>query len=247
MTDNEIEELLSDHVVYHSEFQADFLITVRSGGTLYGCYRQALRELSSRRASLLQSKISLESLDLDIEDLQTESSGWFVSSRKRKRILLELERKQLERKGLQKTILEMSRELGVFFAQASKLRQQICDECQVDTISSELKRRLDVEMWIHNLKVLAVIDRLECGRLRERTITFLQSLPAELRRPLADQILPASAVPELLNWFFTYEPQIPRNVEYWKPCIPEAEKRCHLEPFYPVREIENLVGSEFVA
>ncbi|MCY2966046.1 MAG: hypothetical protein NT069_20850, partial [Planctomycetota bacterium] len=49
-----IHELLVDHQPYHSNFQMDYLITRRHGGTLFACYKQSLRELERRFRALQQ-------------------------------------------------------------------------------------------------------------------------------------------------------------------------------------------------
>ena len=49
-----IETLLAEHQHGHSDFQMDFVITVRNGGTPYGCYKQSLRELHKRWRLLVE-------------------------------------------------------------------------------------------------------------------------------------------------------------------------------------------------
>ena len=49
-----IDDLLLDHQEFHSDLQMDSFITLRAGGTLYGCYKQALRELSTRKIAVIQ-------------------------------------------------------------------------------------------------------------------------------------------------------------------------------------------------
>lgn len=58
---------LRDYQPFHSEFQIKYLILARSGGTLYGCYKQALREIASRLSSLVHSRsqIRLEHISED--------------------------------------------------------------------------------------------------------------------------------------------------------------------------------------
>jgi len=49
---NDLVSLLDDHQRYHSDFQIDHFIIARSGGTKYGMYKQALRELDKRTRAL---------------------------------------------------------------------------------------------------------------------------------------------------------------------------------------------------
>lgn len=62
--------LLKDHQDGHSDFQADYFITLRAGGTPYGCYKQALRELSKRCRGLRELHIQRKLLLLEITELR---------------------------------------------------------------------------------------------------------------------------------------------------------------------------------
>jgi hypothetical protein len=50
-----------------SAFQIDHFITIRSGGTLYGCYHQACRELASRVSALADCLTSIEEAGTKID------------------------------------------------------------------------------------------------------------------------------------------------------------------------------------
>ena len=104
---NQLNELLKDHQPFHSEFQMDHFITIRAGGTPWGMYRQALRELDSRKSALLEhysKRQSLEmqknTLDRTIADQEREFKHFYAQAVALKNDLGELtpERKaQLER------------------------------------------------------------------------------------------------------------------------------------------------------
>src|SRR5438445_2833578 len=64
-----ISELLADHQEFHSDLQMDAFITLRSGGTLYGCYKQALRELATRVRALRERYRLRALLDVDLDEL----------------------------------------------------------------------------------------------------------------------------------------------------------------------------------
>ena len=59
-----ISELLVDHQEFHSDLQMESFITLRAGGTLYGCYKQALRELSTRKIAAIQRVTQMRLADL---------------------------------------------------------------------------------------------------------------------------------------------------------------------------------------
>ena len=50
-----LDDLFADHQGSHSNFQMDNFITIRSGGTAYGQYKQSLRELHKRWRGLKES------------------------------------------------------------------------------------------------------------------------------------------------------------------------------------------------
>src|SRR5579863_2272034 len=64
----ELSDLLTDHQEFHSDLQMDSFITARSGGTLYGCYKQALRELATRVRALRERYFGRRLLLLEIEE-----------------------------------------------------------------------------------------------------------------------------------------------------------------------------------
>lgn len=191
-------ELLADHQLYHSEFQADFFITIRSGGTLYGCYKQALRELFKRQRGLEELSTARHTLTLDIEELRHKASRWFVGRFQRRRLQIELDSKLAAEKHLDRNILETEREFSVFLGQATALKAEIGE------ITQERRAQLDAEMWAHKLKAMAAVDFLSCGRLKENTVEMLQSMPMEMRRGVCEQLKPQNQN-ALIEWFFSHE------------------------------------------
>jgi hypothetical protein len=79
-----LNELFADHQLYHSEFQMDNLITLRAGGTLYGQYKQALRELYKRYRGLKQLYGEKELLQVDIDELAEKQSENMFEARRNK-------------------------------------------------------------------------------------------------------------------------------------------------------------------
>ena len=67
-------KLLDDHQIYHSDFQMDNFITIRSGETQYGQYKQALRELFKRYRGLKELYTGRELLQVDIDELNEKHS-----------------------------------------------------------------------------------------------------------------------------------------------------------------------------
>lgn len=190
-----IDELLSDHEGGHSDLQMDSFITIRSGGTLYGCYKQALRELAKRKRGVDGLEVERDLLLIDIEEIRsTEDHGDFKSRRETVRL-----RQCLARLAeLDRSLTDTRRELDRFFAQAVALKALIGD------LTPERRAALDAEMWVHRLKCQAAIDYMSTGRLGPNTAALMQALPRALR----DQ-LPRVKPPELVEWFLAYDPPVP--------------------------------------
>jgi len=66
----QLKNLLDDHQTGMSQFQDDYFVTTRAGGTLYGQYKQSLRELYKRFRGLRELTCNQERLSIDIEELK---------------------------------------------------------------------------------------------------------------------------------------------------------------------------------
>ena len=76
-----ISELLKDWQPGHSVLQMDSFITLRSGGTLYGCLFQALRELATRYFAVQEREFGREQLLVDVDELQSQPGKAFEKRR----------------------------------------------------------------------------------------------------------------------------------------------------------------------
>lgn len=194
---NDLDVLLADHQEFHSDLQMDCFITARSGGTTYGMYKQALRELVSRRRALLEDYLRLQELRLDIEELEDITA---TTTRAFRRSELELARKTAEAQDLERAMNDRAREFGRFLSQARVLKAQLGD------LSDERRAMLEAELWQHRLKMRAGLELLTLGRLEANTIELVGSLPADVRRPLTEAIASRG---ELMTWVQSYEPPSP--------------------------------------
>ena len=193
--------LLDDHQMFHSDFQIDNFIIVRSGETQYGQYKQILRELSSRYKTLKDSYISRELLVIDIEELEEE----FVDGFQKRRNDLKLIGYRMSLDESNKTITDIEREFKRFYALACKLKKLIGD------LIPERRHVLDRDMWLFKLKSMAAADFITTGRIKDSTLTFIRSMPIELRIPLMSEIINKD---ELINWFNNYDNPLPSVDNY---------------------------------
>ncbi len=189
-------ELLADYRHYHDDTQMDLFITGRAGGTAYGCYLQALREMEKRVRGLLELYSSRELLLVDLEQMgETEIRCPFD----RRRMAIQLETKRLGMRSLDRNICDTEREFSRFYQQAASLKEHIGE------LTPDKRATLEREMWEHRIKCTAAVDSLSSGRLGTNTITMLQSLPPEPRAKLCGEIFAADGglSPELAVWFLS--------------------------------------------
>ncbi|TLN17639.1 hypothetical protein FDZ71_06235 [bacterium] len=182
-------DLLADHQLYHSEFQQDYLITARAGGTTYGMYKQALRELFKRKRGLEELYSEKELLLIDIDELETLSAGAGFENR---RNAVRLKQKRGHLYDMDKNIQDTEREFKRFYQQAAALKAVIGD------LTDEKRKALDEDMWRYKLKEMAAIDWIAHGRLGNVTVEMLMAMPIATRKSLLAEIKNHNA---LIDWY----------------------------------------------
>lgn len=187
-----IEELLADHQLYHSEFQQDRFITIKSGGTPYGCYKQALRELSKRHQAIQELELQIEEAEIELDELRpliVQIEGKESASAEDRRLIVDHKRKSLTLKNLDLTMRETQREYGRFLQQARGLKAHLGE------ITPERRDELDREMWEYRVKSLLAVELFAYGRPSTSTIELLQCLPPGMRA----RILPCLETPDTVK------------------------------------------------
>ena len=192
----DLKELLKDHQLYHSSFQMDNFITVRAGETQYGQYKQTLRELFKRYRGLKELYVARELLQVDIEELEYNNVTGFVKRRND----INLAKHRMNMEDLERNISDTEREFKRFYAQADALKAQIGE------LTPEKRDHLDQEMWTHKLKTMVAVDYITKGRIGENALTFIRSIPKEMRKPLLAEIKDQKA---LLDWFDDFDIPLP--------------------------------------
>jgi len=167
----ELDRLLEDHQCFHSDFQIDRFILALSGGTEYGCYKQAMRELNKRwrgLRSLLQDQ-ALKDVDLDEkhEMLGKVDIGTFAG----RRLRIEIAALELSLEEIEKRIEDTAREFGRFAGQVRYFKHKL------GPLTPEKREKLDAEMWDHKLKLMAALDLMAYGKLSRETIEHIHVAP----------------------------------------------------------------------
>lgn len=172
---NKLQELFKDHTSHHTKFQQDNFITVKSGGTLYGQYKQSLRELYSRYTSIKSSMFGMEESFVDIEEqkyIAETSNNIFKKKR------AEIKTRKLE-SGLEDSVRgaeEQKKEFCNFYQQACYLKDQLGE------LTEEDHDKLDKEMWIYKIKEMIALD-FACGSVLQRaTYGIISSLPKDMKQ-----------------------------------------------------------------
>ncbi len=182
-----LKELLDDHQTGMSEFQDDFFVTTRAGGTLYGCYKQALRELYKRFRGLREETCDKAILQIEIEEL-AESPN--------KKDAVEHKRKSMQMEEATRSLANTQREFIRFYQQAIYLKKEIGD------LTDERRSILDKEMWVFKIKEMALFDFIGGGQLKENTLSFLHCCPKEMKIKIIKEIQNAD---KLLEWYESKE------------------------------------------
>jgi len=208
-----IKELLDDHQMYHSDFQMDVLITTRSGGTTYGQYKQALRELFKRYRGLVSLYRESKIQEIDIQDLKSQGE---LSTPEGAKAKVEVDVKIASRYEREKSISDTEREFIRFYLQCNKLKSL------VGHLDPKKRAILDRDLWIYNIRCKAAIELMSQGRVSQNTIEFMASLPREEKVKL---LLEVRKPDNMVKWFIEHSPdRLEITYEEIIASVPHAKK-----------------------
>jgi|LGOV01.1.fsa_nt_gb predicted nucleic acid-binding OB-fold protein len=193
-----VNELLVDHQLYHSDFQMDHFITIRAGGTVYGQYKQALRELDKRKRGLKQLYSEKALLQIDIDELdylinKAEDSDIAEVDYELERNRVKCGQKVMTMEDLDRNIKDTEREFVRFYSQAASLKEQIGE------LTPERRKQLDEEMWAFNLKKLSAMDVATTGNVQKNTLELIMAAPMEIRMKTLEDLKPQNRK-AILEW-----------------------------------------------
>ena len=188
--------ILGDHRHFHSSWQIDHAITAKAGGTLYGCYRQAVRELHKRWRGLRGLYSERAKL---LEDCEASTGLQRCENR-------------LQAVEAEHVIGDTEREFLRFWGQAVACRRALGLD-DADPMPEDLRERLDSEFWEHQIRAMAAIDFITTGRLSRNTVEILAATKGDQRKRLVSAILNPQAHDTLIQWYLGHEPELPEPVE----------------------------------
>ena len=188
-----LKDLLTDHQTGHSEFQDDYLITIKAGGiTDYGQYKQALRELYRRVRGLRELSCDYEKLKIEV-NRESHRSQTDKDPFERRLAKVEHKRKTMQLEEAQRAIRDTKRELSRFYEQACELKEKIGD------LTPEKRAKLDRDMWYYRLKEMLAVDLIATGRIGRSTLEFLTVVPTDMKWTILREIKQKQA--ELIDWY----------------------------------------------
>jgi hypothetical protein len=191
-----LQTILADHRHFHSSWQIDHAITAKAGGTVYGCYRQAVRELHKRwrgLRGLYSERVKL------LEECESATGLQRCETR-------------LQAVEADHVIADTEREFLRFWGQAVACRRALGLE-DAEPMPEELRERLECEFWEHQIRAMAAVDFITTGRLSRNTVEILAATKGDQRRRLVAAILNPQAHDTLIQWYLGHEPELPEPVE----------------------------------
>jgi hypothetical protein len=187
---NSLTLLLQDHEIFHSEFQIRNFIIARSGGTHYGAYKQAIRELWHRLAAIVSelhksSRVADSAAHHEIEHVTTTTTSdhdWCEST---------------------PAMRDTLRECVILYFLAKSLREKL------GNLDYEMKLLYEEELWVHRARCAIAIDFLSAGHISCSTVELVHSLPLKLRNPILESLLNPVGHESLVRWYLAYSLELP--------------------------------------
>lgn len=189
--------LLADHQPSHSDWQIDHFILSANGRTVYGRYKQALRELHKRFRGLKGLYAERALLGLDIEEM-AEAQPAAPESLAARRRTIQVAQKRMALDDLEQSIADTEREFLRFYRHAAILKEQVGE------LTPGRRAELDRDMWLHQTKALAAADIMVQGALSQGTVNLLMAAPPQERQQLWAEIHEDSGK-AVARWLLEYE------------------------------------------
>jgi hypothetical protein len=185
--------VLMDYEPFHSNFQIRQFIVFRTGITLYGAYKQVVREIWARLNGLYGTLGDLRlAIPRDALPPPSSPTSWQSKS------------KDVPPVGFAEfeqfvALKDTCRELTVLLAYATIIRSRLGD------LSQHRVGELEADYWVCRTKLTVARDIIHGGRLGSDTIELIQSMPGRYRDEITNTLATASGVERLIEWYWTYE------------------------------------------
>jgi hypothetical protein len=211
-----LNDLFAFHVGGQTDFQLDYRVTVRAGGTPYGCLVQSVRELWKRFRGVRDDWFQRDICQIEIEELEQRMTiVGHTESFAGRRDAVSLQQKRLHLIELQKHIENDEREFVRFYSQAAAIWKHLGFDQNPPT--PERLSELEAERQEHYARCRIALDLLANGRPLANTLEMIQCLPSSMRERIYRQCLgigldekqARSSRERLVNWYQNFTPDIP--------------------------------------
>ena len=219
----ELLELLEDHQPFHSEFQLERFVLAMNGGTVYGCYKQALRALRTRFEALKEDWYELEKIGLDLEaeeatvlELAKHAGARGLAVKNGpdnipiRRHALEAKRLRMKAEALEDLARDRAREFAHLLGLVRGYRRMLGAP-----LSPERRAEYEREAWVHHIKCaaaahyIAIPPGAPCA-LPAEVASMIQALPPEMRLAVCAEVAAAPvARTKLLGWWLDFAATVP--------------------------------------
>lgn len=202
----------------HTELQMDRFITVKSGGTAYGCLFQCLRELSSRFDAITSTAYEMASLKIRLTRVRAKLTNSLGDEYKTSLINLKALSLETSLKTSLHRISEMKREFLRFYSQAISLWNCLGFDKEHPTESR--LTQLEMERWEYRIKADAAVSIVNTGTVSGTVISMIQCLPNGMRKKLlaacfsqdSSEEARRNKAAELVNWYMSYQFELPETL-----------------------------------
>lgn len=212
-----IQTFLDDTQTAHCDLQIDRFITVRGGGTLFGCYHQACREISSRVVAVAEASTQLEMNRIKRARYSTKVRGC-VDPLRRRFLRQKIRQSRVGIIVARKQLSESRRELIRFYGLCCSLYVALGFDQQRPT--PERLNQLHEERWEHHVRSAIASDVFCQGMPSKGTVELFQCLPPVMKKRIGEECLDPSKRQQVVSWWLEYEPNLPPPL-----AIPADEAR----------------------
>ena len=177
MSEISLRDIMSDHYIFHSRYQHDYLITAKGGGTIYGQYKQCLRELYARVGALRDTSYNRDLTEIGIREIEFNLKiDKYPDSFSRERDEVELQYQYLVLESQARAYKETAREAQRFWEQAQHLKPLVGE------LNDKTRNKYEEEMWEYRLYYMAYLDYMIQGRLTTHALEHMLAAPPQIRK-----------------------------------------------------------------
>jgi hypothetical protein len=211
-----LSELLKDYEPLHSNFQLERLVLVRNGQTLYGCFKQVLRELAAR------IPVVLEACNRVICRIQQNDLAISESHQVYRLVEIYIVRDQM-------------REFCILYNYAVALKYALGD------LTPSRKSELECDYWIHHAKSAIARDFISEGRLTPATLELLHAFPNNMRSQVLQYVTNPLQHEAIIAWYLNYELQLPLpEIESWQGVSQFMSECCEMNETERLKLLSTL-------